>query len=46
MLTVTDVAGRVELCPNGMPLPPQTTAFTVCKGAPMPGKGSAVESGA
>ncbi|CAK9014217.1 unnamed protein product [Durusdinium trenchii] len=34
MLTVTDVAGRVELCPNGMPLPPQTTAFTVCKGAP------------
>jgi len=34
MLTVTDVSGRSHLCDGGMALPPQTSSFTVCKGAP------------
>ena len=34
MLTVSDVTGRTSLCDGGMPLPPGTTGFTVCKGAP------------
>lgn len=34
MLTVTEVAGRSQLCEGGMALPPMTSSFTVCKGAP------------
>eukprot|EP00972_Heterocapsa_arctica_P064470 9514608-Heterocapsa_arctica.AAC.1 len=34
MLTVTDVNGRKELYPGGMPLPEGTKSLAVCKGAP------------
>eukprot|EP00933_Yihiella_yeosuensis_P079485 TRINITY_DN9222_c0_g1_i1.p1 TRINITY_DN9222_c0_g1~~TRINITY_DN9222_c0_g1_i1.p1 ORF type:complete len:1097 (+),score=293.97 TRINITY_DN9222_c0_g1_i1:94-3384(+) len=34
MLTVTDVAGKKNLCEHGMPLPAGTEYLAVCKGAP------------
>ena len=30
-------SGRSHLCDGGMALPPQTSSFTVCKGAPLLG---------
>jgi len=34
MLTVSEVVGRSELCPGGMPIESGTKYLTVCKGAP------------